>query len=114
MPERSRENQVVSLDLSLEEWWTLHHVLLDRIEDELTSDEPDRVDPPSMAVYRAFETVDSGETSVSVTELTAIQTVLAEYHHSPTWWEVERPQIEQLLHHVSDRLEPHHPPLPAE
>jgi hypothetical protein len=99
------ETRSVTLSLSPEERWTLHHVLLDRIEQEATAAEPTGVEPPPVEVFQAFETLDAGETSFTIAQLDAIQTVLAEYHRSTTWWELERARIEQLLHHVTDLLD---------
>lgn len=96
----------ITLSLSPEAQWTLHHVLLDRIEQETTtastSDEP-----PPVEVFQAFETLDAGETSFTIDQLKAIETVLVEYHHASTWWELERAQIEQLLHRVTAHLHQH-------
>ena len=86
------------LSLSRAEHWTLHHVLLHRIEREAA--EPG-VEPPSVAVFRAFATLDAGDTAFTETELEAIQSVLAAYHYSTDWWEVERAQLETLLYEVT-------------
>ena len=105
-----------SLTLSLppEEHWTLHHVLLHRIEQELTAEDPLKVDPPPVEVFQAFDTLDSGGTRFTVAQLEAIQTVLGEYHHSATWWKIERPRLEQLLHRITELLEQHQARLPAD
>ena len=98
----------VKLSLTLEQYWTLHHVLLDRIDKQSTEVTADAV-PPPLEVFQAFETLESGSAQFTLSQLKAIREVLAEYHHSPTWWEVERPQIEQLLHKVTqliDQLQP--------
>jgi hypothetical protein len=91
--------------LSQEAQWTLHHVLLHRLDWETTETAPLFDEPPSVEVFRAFETLDAGRTSFTLAQLTAIQTVLVEYHHATTWWELERAQIEQLLHRVTTRLD---------
>lgn len=108
-PERS---PWISLSLPPEEQWTLHHVLLDRIERETTAEQTN-VDPPA-EVVRAFERLDAGETGFTVAQLEAIQAVLAEYHHATTWWELERARLERLLHRVTDLVEQHRATLPAE
>lgn len=95
----------VALSPPLEERWTLHHVLLDRIEQESTAAKSSEIDPPSIEVYRAFERLDDGETSFTIHQLEAMQAVLSAYHHSPTDWELERPAIEALLERVSDAIE---------
>lgn len=106
--------QSVTLSLPAEEQWTLHHVLLDRIEAEPTAPEPSTIDPPPVEVFQAFETLDAGETAFTLAELNGMQTVLAEYHHSSTWWELERAQIEQLLHRISTAIERRQFPSPAD
>lgn len=108
------ETRSVTLSLSLEEHWTLHHVLLDRIEQEKKAAESTGVEPPPVEVFQAFETLDAGETSLTIPQLNAIQTVLATYHHSTTRWEHERARIEQLLHHVTNLLNQHREILSAD
>ncbi|WP_440771373.1 DUF7853 family protein [Natronorubrum sp. DTA28] len=114
MPEQSAHSQSVTLSLPLEEQWTLHHVLLDRIERELAAADPTTIDPPPVEVFQAFEALDAGQTRFTMAQLGAIQTILAEYHHSPTWWELERPQLEALLHHVSSAIDGREPTLSAD
>jgi hypothetical protein len=104
LPDRTRS---VTLSLSLEAQWTLHHVLLDRIDRERTAAGPTIDEPPPLEVFQAFETVDAGETRFTLAQLEAIQTVLVDYHHATTGWELERAQIEQLLHRVTTRLDQH-------
>ena len=113
MPDTPLSPRSITLSLPPEEHWTLHHVLLDRIEQETTAEEPADVDPPPVEVFQAFETLDAGETSFTIAQLKAMQTVLAEYHYSPTWWEIERSRIEQLLHRVTKPIEQHQAALPA-
>lgn len=86
--------------------WTLHHVLLDRIEraNENTHERSADVVPP-MCVYRAFDRLDQGGTSFTFEELEAIQDVLASYQRSTDWWENERANIEALLATVSRSIE---------
>ena len=102
-----------TLSLTPEQHWTLHHVLLDRIDQESTEATVD-TGPPSVEVFHAFEMLESGNAQFTLAQLTAIREVLAEYHHSPTWWEVERPQLEQLLHRVTHHIEQLEPSLYAE
>ena len=106
MPKRLPQPPSFTLPLEREEHWTLHHVLLDRIDRETTANTGES-DPPSIEVFQAFETLDSGDTSFTIAQLKAIQNVLAEYHHSPTWWEIERPRLEQLLHRATQLIEQH-------
>ena len=94
----------VALSIPREEQWTLHHVLLDRIERERTVKSPE-TGPPSIEVYRAFDRLDDGETAFTLAQLEAVQSVLSRYHHSPTDWELDRPEIEALLERVTDAID---------
>lgn len=75
----------MTLSIPLETVWTLHHVLLDRSEKEATEPSPASAETPPIEVFRAFERLDAGETSFTIAQLEAIQTVLMEYHHATTW-----------------------------
>ena len=97
--------KLITLTLPADEQWTLHHVLLDRIEEEITAHEMDLVDPPLLNLVQAFETLDDGDLQFTVAQLRAIRDVLAEYHHSTTWWEIDRPRIERLLDRITNSLE---------
>jgi len=101
----------VTLSSPPEAAWTLHHVLLDRIEQKAAERGPVNVEAPPIEVFRAFERLDAGETTFTIAQLDAIQTVLMEYHHATTWWELERAQIEQLLHRVTNCLNQERPPI---
>jgi hypothetical protein len=91
-----------SLSPTPAEQWTLHHVLLDRLgEDPTVSTEGDA----PAELRRAFETLDAGERRFTLAQLEAIRDVLATYHHSTTWWVVERPRLESLLSLVTTRIE---------
>lgn len=68
-------------------------------------------DPPPIEIFQAFEILESGNTQFTLSQLKAIREVLAEYHHSPTWWEVERSQIEQLLHRITQLINQLQPSL---
>lgn len=52
------------VDLTHEQAWVLHDVLLDRIEAEYH--DPAAVEPPTLEVYQAFEAIDSGRTQLSI------------------------------------------------
>ena len=104
----------VTLSLTPEQHWTLHHVLLDRIDQESTTVVMVDAAPPAVEVFHAFEVLESGNARFTLAQLKSIREVLAEYHHSPTWWEVERPQLEQLLHRVTQRIEQLEPSLCAD
>ena len=113
-PDTPDRPHTVSLSLSPEAVWTLHHVLLDRIEQGTTEASPTSVEAPPIDVFQAFERLDAGETSFTIAQLEAIQTVLMEYHHASTWWELERAGIERLLHRVTRCLNQQHAPCSAD
>lgn len=75
MPQNEREQ--LSLDLSREEQWVVHHVLLDRIESERQS--PEDADPPSLAVFRAFEKLEAGTHRFSPSECRCLEDELRQY-----------------------------------
>ncbi|WP_152040808.1 DUF7853 family protein [Salinigranum salinum] len=103
MVERHPPAPVESLVLSREQRWTLHHVLLDWLGRE-TAATSDHGSAATSEIERAFAELDAGGCEFTHAELQAVQDVLASYHHSPTWWEVERSRLEGLLHEVSARL----------
>jgi hypothetical protein len=99
---------VETLSLSREDEWTLHHVLLDRLGFGRDTGPPSLGSDPAgddSELRRAFEKTDTGGNDYTLAELKAMQRVLAAYHHSTTWWEVERPRLERLLHVVSTAIE---------
>ena len=114
MSDNHQRTGSLTLSLPPEEHWTLHHVLLHRIEQESTAENPPEVEPPPVEIFQAFDRLDAGETRFTVAQLEAMQTVLGEYHYSTTWWERERSRIERLLHRVTERLERHQAMLPAD
>ena len=103
---RSSQSQSIALYLPPEEHWTLHHVLLHHIDREATAEDP-VVDPPPLEIFQAFETLDAGRVTFSISQLEAMQAVLAEYHHSTNWWQSERSQLEHLLHDIATKLDDH-------
>lgn len=105
MSSRPRPSRSTTLSLSLEERWTLHHVLLHRLEQEETATNATDVDSPPLALFQAFDIVDDGELRFTDAQLEAIQNVLAEYQRSTDWWELERSHIEHLLECVTTALE---------
>ena len=113
-PGSSDRPRTVTLSLSPETAWTLHHMLLDRIEQEAAETTPASVEAPPIEVFQAFETLEAGNTNFTIAQLEAIQTVLMEYHHATTWWELERAQIEQLLQQVTSRLDQQRAPCSAD
>lgn len=102
MASESGSVRSISLELQLEEHWTLHHVLLQRIEQEVTA--PER-EPPTLEVYQAFERVDAGTTNFTVAQLEAVRDVVANYHHRTDHWQFDRPQLESLLAQITTALE---------
>lgn len=104
MPDNHHPSCSITLSVPPAEQWTLHHVLLDRIEREATAVEPTTVDPPPVEIFQAFETLDAGDTTFTIPQLDAMQTLLAEYHHATTWV-LDRPQIEELLHRITTCLD---------
>jgi hypothetical protein len=105
MSSRSRSIRSTTLSLSLEDRWTLHHVLLHRIEQEATAPNATDVDSPPLEVFQAFDTVNDGTLRFTDAQLEAIQAVLAEYQRATNWWELERAQIETLLERVTTARE---------
>ncbi|WP_331234393.1 DUF7853 family protein [Natronorarus salvus] len=104
MSAQSRSRGTVSLSLSPDEHWTLHHVLLHRIDRERTTEDPTGIDPPELAVYQAFESIDAGYTEFTDDQLAAMAGVVSEYHHSTSWWETERSTLEALLRTITSSL----------
>ncbi|WP_226010074.1 hypothetical protein [Halomicrobium salinisoli] len=107
-----RDARSIALSLPIEQQWTLHHVLLDRIEREETT--PADVEPPRVEVFQAFEALDAGETRFTRAQLEAIEDLLSEYHHSTGRWEAERSTIEALLATVTEHLDGRGRALPAD
>ena len=66
-----------AVELTREEQWVLHDVLLDRIEMELQL--PAETDAPSLEVFRVFEKVESGSYRFSEEERQRIEEELRRY-----------------------------------
>ncbi|AUV83718.1 hypothetical protein C2R22_20420 [Salinigranum rubrum] len=100
MPEERPSPAVERLSLSREEQWTLHDVLRDHLEagDE-RSEDADATD-----CRAAFERLDDGRLRFTRAQLETMRRTLARAHHRRRW-EVERPQLEGLLHRISRALE---------
>ena len=107
MSVHTRSPQSITLKLPRSEQWTLHHILLDRIDQELTAPDTTSVDPPAVEIYQAFEILETGSTRFTNDQFEAMQEILAEYHHSSPDWEVDRPQIESLLDRIADIVSAH-------
>jgi hypothetical protein len=110
VPEERPPPAVERLSLTREEQWTLHAVLRDR---RGRADEEAEGGPSGSTKERAgatghrraaFERLDGGEQRFTRAELRAIQQALARAHHTRRW-EVERPQLEGILHQVSVALD---------
>ena len=94
----------VTVSLSPEEQWTLHHVLLERIDQESTADDPTDVDPPSVEVFQAFERLNTGDTTFTIDELEAIRSTLASFDGEANWGKFEHARIDSLQDHITQRL----------
>jgi hypothetical protein len=92
-----------TLDVSLAEQWTLHHVLLDQLGRECAEDTPAPLSPQLVEVARAFEALDVGERCFTTTQLEAIRSLLPEYMVSQRWAD-DREQLEKLHDHIGDLL----------
>lgn len=102
MSASSSDGEAATVSLSPTEQWTLHHLLLHQLEQAAT--ESGDTEEMSEVLLDAFETIDRGEQQFTHAELQAVQSVLAQYHHSTSWWELERSQIERVLHQVAEAL----------
>ncbi|MDQ2052793.1 hypothetical protein RBH26_20340 [Natronolimnohabitans sp. A-GB9] len=101
----SSSSRSLALSFAPDELWTLHHVLLHRIDAEHRATDETTVDPPPLEVYTAFDTLENGETHFTVAELEAIRDVISQYHHRTDWWEIERDRLEQVLETITQTLE---------
>lgn len=84
-----------TLNLSREEQWVLHHVMLDRIELELHA--PETTDPPSIAVYRVFEKLENGIHRFSQRERQCIKEELQQYADAAETPSQDRPIADRIL-----------------
>ena len=87
-----------ALDLSREEQWVLHDVMLDRIEMELYV--PDETDPPAIEVFKVFEKVEAGTYRFSEAERRCIAEELRRYADARDTPESDVPVVEGVF----DRL----------
>lgn len=113
LPDSTDRSRRVPLSVPRADQWLLHSLLLDRIDREVTAAEPTTIDPPPLAVFQAFERLDAGETCFTIAQLEAIQTVLAEYHHTTTRGS-ESARLERLRHRITEILNQHQATRPAE
>jgi hypothetical protein len=96
--------RTATLDASLEDQWTLHHMLQDRLEREAAAEGPSPLPPQLAEVARAFEALDTGDRRFTVPQLEAIRALLAEYRSSPAW-EDDRESIERLHDEFGEMLD---------
>ncbi|MFC4988923.1 hypothetical protein [Saliphagus infecundisoli] len=94
----STERRGVTLSLSHEEQWLLHHLMLDRMELEARSPE---TDPPSMDVYRIFDKLEAGTHWFTRQECRRLRDELDRYVDARDTPDRDRPTARRLL----DRLD---------
>ena len=92
------------MDVPRADQWTLHHVLLDRLEREADREVPSPLPPALVEANRAFETLDAGGRTFTLPQLHTIRAVVGEYVHSPAW-EDEREGLERLHSRLGASLE---------
>lgn len=90
-----------AFDLSREEQWVVHHVLLDRIEMELHA--PESTDPPSPTVYRAFEKLEGDAARLSQSERECVRDELRRYVDADDTPERDRPVAKRVLWRLDER-----------
>ena len=89
----------VTLDLSREEQWVIHHVMLNRIELELHA--PETTDPPSITVYRVFEKPENSVHHFSEQEHQCIKAELQQYADAAETPSQDRPTARRILNRLS-------------
>lgn len=94
---RSTDARSLRLDLTLNERWTLHHRILDRIEREMTSAD---VSPPPIEVYRVFDKLETGTDRFTADELRGVRSELEEAFSSDL-----PARDERALRTVLDRID---------
>lgn len=95
-----------TLWLPFEHQWTLHHLLLDRIQGG-TEGGRQTEGPHQVDVYEAFEILDGGDLRFTVDQVEAMQRVLRTSRHSVTSGQGQRDRIDQLLDRLSIPLAKH-------
>ncbi len=101
--------RTVTLTLQREDLWTLHHVLLERLEAEQTSPEPGAIDPPPLAVCRVFDTLEAGRTRVRIADLETVTKVLRHDGACPPWC-LDCDRLAALCNQLTELCEQHHHP----
>ena len=88
-----------AVELTDEQAWVLHDVLLERIDAERR--DPEGVDPPALGVYQAFDALDSGQR-----HLTNCHSLREELERAVTSGDLPPEDIrtaEQLIDRLTDR-----------
>lgn len=88
-----------ALELTREELWVAHHVLLDRLELERRA--PVVTDSPPLAISRAFEKLDAGRYRLTRREHRYLRDELRQYAAAEETPARDRPIAERML----DKLE---------
>ncbi|AGB38915.1 DUF7853 family protein [Natronococcus occultus] len=96
------DRQETTLNLSRAQQWVLHHVLLDRLE--LEANAPAATDPPSPAVYRAFDKLDHGCVRFTRRERHRLCEAVRQYADAAETPERDRPIAERVLAELRDSL----------
>lgn len=104
MTETPPPSYTETIEASRADQWTLHHVLLDRLEREADGEMPSPLPPQLVEVTTAFETLDAGDLTFTVPQLEAIRAVLGEYMHSAAW-EDDHDSLERLYDHLGEVLD---------
>lgn len=92
------EQQGLTLSLSREEQWVVHHVMLDRME--LEAQAPAETDPPPLDVYRIFEKLEGGIHWFSQRECQCLRNELSQYAEEKSTPDRDKPITEQILNQL--------------
>lgn len=101
MDNAQTEPEPIPFDLSRNEEWTIHHVILDRIEAEWRSEGGN---PPPITVYRVFDKVEAGTERFKPTELRSLREELASYRESGDVPERDARSVDELLERLDTAL----------
>lgn len=93
----STERRGLTLALSREEQWLLHHVMVDRMELDARSS---GTDTPSVDVYRVFDKLEAGTHRFTRRECRCLRDELEQYVEARDTPERDRPTAKRIL----DRL----------
>ena len=95
----STERQGLSLTLTREEEWVLHHLMLDRMELEARSTEPD---PPSVDIYRIFDKLEGDTHWFTSRECRLLREKLGRYAEARDTPDRDRPTARRLLERLGE------------